>query len=296
MAIEAELAPPAPVEGIAAEFVPNEAPEILGMEHERDCIAISMLDGDPTILVGHTGAGKTRLMQQMHHEARWPMRAIGGHGGVETTTLIGKPWVRDGNMDYQIGILPFCMINGIAAVFHEINALAPDVLILLHEYLDEGQITLLDAPVDHEYFVVKPHENFRLYGTMNPPELYPGTRELSPALLRRCLVRQVADLPPDLEQRAIVQQAGVTDEVAKQMVKVASDVRSQFYDQNSTFWLSTADLVQWAHKTRHLQPIEASEICLVGKTQTDADAEFVRGRVRFSFDPKAGKTPDDPVL
>jgi MoxR-like ATPase len=290
---QADLAPPGEISDIAAQFVPSDVPEIENMDLERATIRVTMLENIPSILVGHTGVAKTKLLQRMHMDAQWPYRSVPGYGGVESETLIGK-WIatKEKGMTWAHGILPFCMKNGIAIGFQEVNYVAPEVLVLLHEYLDEGYITLMELPVDHEDFIIRPHENFRFYGTMNPPELYPGARDLSPAFLRRCLVRRVDPLDAVTEAKVVHDQTGIDFDTAAQMAGVASSVRQQFDNNLGLFWVSTADLVTWARLTKHMDPLQAAEIAIIGKAPEN-EVPFVRGRVRISFEPNA---PEQPVF
>lgn len=285
--------PPVKPSQLAQGFIPKDSPHIIAMELERKAIDVTMKEAIPTILVGHTGTAKTKLLQMIHQELNWPYRAITAHGQVEVDSLIGK-WVatRDEGMVYRLGILPFCMKHGIAVGIQEINVVLPEVLVLLHEYVDEGFITLQDLDPEHPDFKIEPHANFRLYGTMNPPELYPGTRDLSPALIRRCIVRTVDPLNKEQEIEALREQCPwVKAEDAEQMVGVGQAVRQQFETEQSFFWLSTADLVMWGVLIQHMNPTEAGEIAVVGKAPVN-EREFVKGRVRLAFDPNADL--DDP--
>lgn len=281
-----KVKPPAAVTAVARDFIPKDAPVIVNMVREKEATAITMLEGIPTILVGHTGTAKTKLLQRLHQDAKWPYRSITAHGQVEVDSLVGK-WVatKTKGMEYRLGILPFCMKHGIAVGIQEINMVLPEVLVLLHEYVDEGYITLTDLDPDHPDFKIEPHANFRLYGTMNPPELYPGTRELSPALIRRCLIRQVNELSEAEEVTVITGQCpSITVEDATQMAKVASSVRQQMKSGQGMFWLSTADLVMWGRLMKHLDPYEAGEIAVLGKAPA-SEQDFVRGRLRLAFEP-----------
>lgn len=286
MATTSKSKPPKPVSAVAKQFIPHGSPKIVNMERERSAIEISMVENIPTILVGHTGTAKTKLLQRVHEDAKWPYRSISAHGQVEVDSLVGK-WVatKDKGMHYQLGILPFCAKNGISLGIQEINVVLPEVLILLHEFVDEGFITLSDLDPEHPDFIIHPHPNFRLYGTMNPPELYPGTRELSPALIRRCIIRQVEPLKPHEEVQVLKEQAPwVSDDTATSMAGVAASVRQQFETGQGLFWLSTADLVMWAIIMRHTDAYSAAEIAVLGKAPA-TELDFVRGRVRLAFDP-----------
>jgi MoxR-like ATPase len=290
----AALKPPKPVTPVAKQFIPTGSPEIVNMDRERSALRIAMLEDIPTILVGHTGTAKTKLIQRVHEDAKWPYRSIAAHGQVEVDSLVGK-WIatKDKGMEYRLGLLPFNMKHGIATGIQEINVVLPEVLILLHEYVDEGYITLTDLDPEHPDFIIRPHPNFRLYGSMNPPELYPGTRELSPALVRRCIIRQVEPLKAHEEVQVLAQQAPWIDtKTAESMTQVAASVRQQFEAGQGLFWLSTADLVMWARLIRHISPYDASEIAVMGKAPTN-ELDFVRGRVRLAFDPNGTQDDDD---
>lgn len=282
--------PPAPVSEIAQRYVPVECPDVVGMETEKECIALTMETSIPTVFIGHTGIAKTLLIKNCHKQVGWPYHTITGHAQVEVDTLVGKIWVEQGTMHFKPGILIFCMKEGIAIGFQEINAVAPEVLIMLHEYLDEGHVTLTDLPADHPDFLIHPHPNYRLYGTMNPPDLYPGIRELSPALARRCLVRRVEPLKQDQELQVIterVPEIGV--DLARSMVQTANGMRKNLEEHKASFFLSTADLVMWAQTTVRVGDVhKAADICVYGKAPRE-DESLLRTLIRSTIG--APRTP-----
>lgn len=244
-----------------------------------------MLEGIPSILVGHTGIAKTEVLRRVHQEAGWPYRHVNGRESLEADNLLGKWRLEDGNMVFKLGILPFCMLNGIALGIQEINYVAPEVLVLLHELFDEGFITLDELSPDDEHFIVRPDANFRLFGTMNPPDLYPGARDLSPAFLRRCLVRHVDVLDEATETDVIKSRCDwLAESDIVGMVNVANEVRSKF-GVESSFWLSTADLIVWGRVAKHMPVLDAAETAIIGKAQDEDDIASTRGFVRLNFDP-----------
>lgn len=286
------LNPPADVPEEAKAFIPEGAPETIGMDIEKAAIELTMKTNVPSIFIGHTGQNKTGILRRLHQEAGWPYRGISGRESIEVDNLNGKWRIGpDKTMEYHLGILPFCMKHGISVGIQEINYIAPEVLVLIHEYVDEGFITLDELSPDDPDFIIHPHPNFRLYGTMNPPEMYPGARELSPALLRRCIVRTLDEPTKEDEYRVIrMQVPSLPDENAREMVEVAHSVRFEFHEGRIGYWCSTADLVQWAVLAEHCDPITASEFAVVGKAP-ETDQTFVRGRVRLSFNPGQANQP-----
>ena len=286
------LKPPVEVPVEAKAFVPADQPEIEGMETEKQAVALTMDTGIPSLFIGHTGTAKTTMLRRMHEEAGWPYRGISGRESIEVDNLMGKWRFGDSKtMEFHLGILPFCMKYGIAVGIQEINFIAPEVLVLLHEYVDEGFITMDELSPGDEDFIIKPHPNFRLYGTMNPPELYPGARELSPALLRRCMVRHVEDLERDAEVRVLLARVkGLAHDWAREMVEVAASLRENFHNRRSSYYCSTADLVMWGQLALKSDPITSSEFAVVGKASPD-DHIAVRGRVRLSFNPTDKSQP-----
>jgi MoxR-like ATPase len=283
---------PAEIPKEAEAFIPENAPEIVGMDVEKVAVELTMKTGIPSIFIGHTGQSKTTLLKRVHQELGWPYRGISGRESIEIDNLNGKWRIgKDRQMEYHLGVLPFCMKHGIAVGIQEINYIAPEVLVLIHEFVDEGFITLDELSPDDPDFIIRPHPNFRLYGTMNPPEMYPGARELSPALLRRCIVRTIDDLSKEDELKVITDQVpSVGADAAREMVEVAHSVRHEFNEGKIGFWCSTGDLVQWALLTDHCDAITASEFAVVGKAP-DRDQMFVRGRVRLSFNPRSANQP-----
>lgn len=290
---EIPSSPPAPLTEMARQFIPTDTTEIVGMELETAAIEVTMAEKIPTILTGHTGTAKTLLLEHLHMEKEWPYRGVTAHGQVEVDTFLGKWVVGKDGMEYKLGILPFCMKYGIALGVQEVNAVLPEVLMLLHEYVDQGYITLMDLDPEHPDFKIVPHENFRLYGTMNPPSDYPGTRDLSPALVRRCLIRTVDPLTKEQDIMVVRQQCPwVSQEDALQMAGVAQAVRQQFDTGQSFFWLSTADLVTWGTVMQYVDPIPAGQIAVVGKAPK-SEQRFVKAQVRMAFDPNADTDSED---
>lgn len=280
---------PAPVLSVPAQFITDNLPEIIGMDMEKRAIDIAMKANIPLILIGHTGLAKTTAIGREHQDRRWPHRHITFNGAVEVDTILGK-WVatpKEG-MVFKLGILPFCMKHGISLTFNEINFAPAEVNVLIHELVDEGHITLLELDPEHPDFIIKPHPNFRLFGTMNPPELYAGARELSPALARRCIVRRVADLSREEEARVIIELVeGVSADVAKGLAEAGHSIRESFHANKTIFYLSTADLIMTARLMGHgVTWTEAVEFAIIGKAH-ETDRDFLSNTFRLVFDPEA---------
>jgi hypothetical protein len=286
-------APPEEVSDIAAQFIPSGTTEIIGMEMAKLAIAVTMKrragqPPRPTILEGHTGLAKTTVLARAHEDAKWPYRTVAGHSNVDVEALIGKMAFVDGETKFQIGILPFCMKYGIAIGFQEINSIPPDVLIMIHEYMDEGRITLHDLGPDDEDFVIEAHPNFRLYGSYNPPEFYPGTRDLSPALKRRCQIVTVKQLGLEDEIRAVIASVPDADEdTIDKVVRAGVEIRRGQAEAQGLFFLSTADLVMWAELLEMLPPYEAGILALMGKVPVE-ERENVKNLLRIRFAPTRG--------
>lgn len=282
--------PPAEVSDVAELFVPQHAKDIVGMEVALLSIALTMgrevgEDPRPTILEGHTGLAKTAVLAYAHHRANWPYRTVAGHSNVDVDSLIGKLTFKNGSMEFQMGILPFCMKHGIAVGIQEINAIPPEVLIMIHEYMDEGRITLHDLGPDDEDFVVEAHPNFRLYGTYNPPEFYPGTRDLSPALKRRCIIVPIRPLDEKKELEAVMRSVPSADEdVTRKIVGTAHEIRRGQASDQGMFFLSTADVVMWAEMLKALPPYEAGIMALMGKVPVE-ERDNVQKVIRMRFQP-----------
>ncbi len=129
----------------------------------------------------------------------------------------------------------------------ELNLASTDILEALNRLLDDNRELLI--PETQE--VVRPHENFMLFATQNPPGLYGGRKILSRAFRNRFLELHFDDLPED-ELETILQKRSRNTapsdcrrivEVYKQLSRLRQEGR--VFEQKNSF-ATLRDLFRWS--------------------------------------------------
>jgi len=222
--------------------------KVIGAEDELKALENAVLGDHATLLIGDTGVGKTYRIQALAKKHGKKMVRVSLNGEIGINELLGKWLVKDGSTYWQDGTLTQCMRNGDWIILDEINAALPEVLFCLNSLLDDARSIVL-AEKDNE--LVTPHENFRIFATMNPSEDYAGTKELNPALLSRfTIVLWVDFYKPKIESKIVQYQSGVVKEIAEIIVDIGNIIRKSRKEAKTWFICSTRDLVNMARLFR----------------------------------------------
>jgi MoxR-like ATPase len=252
--------------------------------HDHDGLlyrcALAYVRDLPLALHGHTGVGKTELVRYFASLLRAPVHRMNLHGLSTTDEVIGKLLpVRDGGVAFQDGQVTTAVRHGGILLLEEMNATGQEVWFALHGLLDGSRALVL---VEKDNEVVHQHPWCRIFSTFNPadyPNLYPGTKELSAAYLRRWSSVRLGFASLDVERTilltrfpdyALEHQGDTLDtmlEVARVARKLLED-RGRAFD----FVMSTGVLVSWADLALLVGPVEAARMAfydiLDGKTKT----------------------------
>jgi MoxR-like ATPase len=222
----------------------------------------------PLALHGHTGVGKTELVRHFAALLGAPLYRMNLHGLSTTDDIIGKLLPGGaGTVYFQDGLVTTAVRHGGILLLEEMNATGQEVWFSLHGLLD-GSRSLVLVEKDNE--VVTQHSNCRVFSTFNPaeyPNLYPGTKELSVAYLRRWLSVRMGFLPLDVEREILLRRFPALsdpphDETLEIMLEVARVARSILLARTSTFnfVLSTGVLESWAALALHTDPLTAARM------------------------------------
>lgn len=151
-----------------------------------------LINGEHLWIHGHTGAGKSSIIEQIADRANWPYFPVSMEDGVTASSFYGKVSLVPGPDGKTItkfveGILPTAMRVGGIIVLEEISTAPPDVLFLFQAVLDGRPLRLLEDGGR----LVKPHPYFRIVATDNtkgrgdPQQIYPNCKEQSLASINR---------------------------------------------------------------------------------------------------------------
>ncbi|MCZ7661812.1 MAG: AAA family ATPase [Thermoleophilia bacterium] len=245
----------------------------LGFYHDHDALlyrcALAYHLNAPLALHGHTGVGKTELVRYFAALMGAPLYRMNLHGLSTTDDIIGKLLpAGSGQVVFQDGLVTAAVRRGGILLLEEMNATGQEVWFALHGLLDGSRALVL---VEKDNEVVHQHSYCRLFATFNPaeyPGLYPGTKELSAAYLRRWTSVRMGFVSPEIE-RAILQARFPAyaqpplEALLDTMLEVARISREilQRRVHAFNFVLSTGTLESWAALAVHVGPLAAARMC-----------------------------------
>ncbi len=237
---EKEVVAETPVE-ISAKQQPK--PKVVDVMYYQDDIRIPLEKAIslnlPALLVGETGTGKTSFIRDLAKKHKRQLIRINLTGQTGVDELIGKILAKDNGTYWVDGLLTIAMKKGYWIVLDEVNMALPEILSKLHSLLDDDRKIILN---EHKGEVIRPHKNFRLFGTMNPSDEYAGTKELNKAFISRFSVVIETEYS-DNEVQILMDRTGIDPVTADNLVAIASDLRVQKQKEVITYPCSTRDLI-----------------------------------------------------
>lgn len=202
----------------------------------------------PVLIQGPTSAGKTSMIEYLANFSGNKFVRINNHEHTDLQEYLGT-YVSgsDGKLRFQEGLLVQALREGHWIVLDELNLAPTDVLEALNRLLDDNRELLI--PETQE--IVRPHENFMLFATQNPPGLYGGRKVLSRAFRNRFLELHFDDIPED-ELETILQRRSVytAPSDCKRIVQVYKELSrlrqtNRLFEDKDSF-ATLRDLFRWA--------------------------------------------------
>jgi MoxR-like ATPase len=227
------------------QYIPKDLPPYHDHDGLLSFLALAAKGNLPALIVGETGTGKTTAVRTLAGKAKMPYRRVNLNGGTTADELVGRILINKEGTYWTDGILTDAMRKGHWIILDEINAAGADVLFSLHSLLDDDRMLVL---TENNNEIVRPHEDFRLFATMNPSGDYAGTREMSKALVSRFPLVLTANYPKEKEEVDIImERTGLKRDLATGLVKIASDARNAHREAKLDFPFSTRDLLYVGH-------------------------------------------------
>jgi MoxR-like ATPase len=251
-------------------LVPKDAIDVELEEGDKTALGIALRDNLPALLIGETGTGKTSVIRRLAFIRQQPYVRVNMTGFTTPDDLIGSKSIRGDETYFEYGIITDAMNRGAILVLDEINATTPDCLFILHGLLDEDRrITLPNGETIH------PHKDFRVFATCNPD--YEGTRSMNKAFLDRFpIILNIYHLPVPEEIKLITERTGVDENIAKQLVTMATMARTEYINNKLTVFVSTRTLLNTAMLITHgLDFKTAYKLTVMRKTNSPDEQKVI---------------------
>ena len=157
-------------------------------------------------LQGHTGSGKTTLIEQIAAHLNWPFARINFDSEITRMDLIGRDTLKDGKSVFVDGVLPRLMTSGYITCFDEIDFCRPDVAYVMQSVLEGNSFRITEDGGR----LVEPDPMFRMFATGNTVGqgdehgMYQGARPQSLAFLDRFTIWGQVDYLDESARAALI--------------------------------------------------------------------------------------------
>jgi cobaltochelatase CobS len=272
-------------------FVPRLNPAYLFPERFGDILQ-DILENRRVLLIGHTGAGKTSLIEQVAARTQHGVLRANMNGQTTIGDFVGFWTVKGGETLWVDGVLPTALREGLWLVVDEIDFAEPSILAVLTAVLEpHGRLLLKEKGNE----LVAPHPSFRLFATANAVgamsvyrHLYQGANLMNEAFLDRWRVYLMNYLSPEEEAEVLMRTLGArfTRPMAQTLAAIAADCRAAFAREDLASAFSTRRLLDWADlMLRSGDPERAAGPAIYAKVSAE-DAALIRSIIRhhIAFD------------
>ena len=276
--------------GVGGPLVPRINPAYLFSARFNDIVE-DIVENRRVMLIGHTGAGKTSLIEQVAARSRHGVLRSNMNGQTTVGDFVGFWTVKGGETLWVDGVLPTAMREGLWLIVDEIDFAEPSILAALTAVLEpHGHLVLKEKGNE----IVAPHPAFRLFATANAVgamsqfrHLYQGANLMNEAFLDRWRVYLLDYLSAAEEADVLMRTLApaMTRTLAVTLAAIAADCRAAFAREDLTSAFSTRRLLDWAElMLRTGDPERAAGPAIYAKVSPE-DAALIRGIVRHHIAP-----------
>jgi cobaltochelatase CobS subunit len=270
--------------------VPSKDPHYIFREELLVRALFAISSNQRMYLQGHTGSGKTTLIEQIAAHLNWPFTRINFDSEITRMDLIGRDTLKDGESVFIDGMLPKMMTGPYIGVFDEIDFCRPDVAYVMQSVL-EGNSFRITEDGGRE---IKPHPMFRMFATGNTVGqgdehgMYQGARPQSLAFLDRFTVWGKVEYLKEDQRETLIKRhfPMLSQDAVKTLNKYSTEHLAAFESSKILQPISPRGILALARATVHMQTFfngninkamkEAINMCILDRCTT-SDYAVVKG-------------------
>lgn len=232
----------------------------------------------PVLIQGPTSAGKTSAVEYLARRTGHRFVRINNHEHTDVQEYLGS-YASDpdtGRLVFHEGLLVKALRRGDWIVLDELNLAPTDVLEALNRLLDDNRELVIPETGE----VVKPHPNFMLFATQNPPGIYAGRKVLSRAFRNRFLELHFDDVPRNELEIILTNRCAIPPSYAAKVVAVFVELQKRrqagrVFDTKQAF-VTLRDLFRWGQrKAQGYQQLAENGYMLIAERARRADDKAV---------------------
>jgi MoxR-like ATPase len=202
--------------------------------------------GDPVLLLGPAGSGKTEAVERVFAERRQRLYVVSCNARMTADDLEGRvDLVIDGSHQvtkFSPAAPALASADGAGLLLDEADAALPEAMYSVYRLLEGKPMHILRKGAD---CAVPRHQDFRIVGTQNTEgrgdekNLYHGRSFQDEAFLDRWGNAIRVDYPePEIEQKILQRRTGIQEQPAKRIVDTACALRAALSQDEIAFCCS----------------------------------------------------------
>lgn len=172
------------------------------------------------MLKGPTGCGKTRFVEAMAAQLNRPLITVSCHEDLTAADLLGRFHLMGGDTVWQDGPLTRAVRGGAVCYLDEVIEARMDTTVVIHALTDHRR----ELNIDRRNEVLAAPPEFMLVVSYNPG--YQSVlKDLKPSTRQRMVSIELTFPAPDIEKRVIMQETGLDEKRAEDLVRLAQAIR-----------------------------------------------------------------------
>lgn len=270
-------------------FVPKQDPNYIFRPELLTRVLYALETNQRAYLQGHTGSGKTTLIEQVAARLNYPTMRINFDSEISRMDLIGRDTLKDGVSSFVDGMLPQMMSQPCIGIFDELDFCRPDVAYVMQSALENNSLRITEDGGRE----VKPHPLFRMFGTGNTVGqgdemgMYQGARPQSLAFLDRFTIWMKVDYLSEQEREDLIlrHNPSVNKGIIKQIAKYTTEHIEAFTSSKVLQPISPRGMLAVAKAVTYLtaigkaNPLKEALTMTVLDRATSSDGAVLKGIV-----------------